>query len=107
MPKLLKDKRIFIWGWDYEVDEYEPTKPLGEVWAHFRSMSVRETFNAGADHAWNNVYFTFTKPSFELNTYAEIEYPVGSGKRYIIEGIDLYEDRDGANIRVQARTQYA
>lgn len=105
MPRLLKDKRIYIWGWG-DNDEYEPTEPLGEVWAHVRSMSVRETFNAGADHAWHNVYFTFTKPSFELNTYAEIEYPVGSGKRYIIEGMDLFEDKAGCNIRLQARTRF-
>lgn len=105
MPRLLKDKRIRIYGIDWDTER--PTILKGEVWAHFRSMSVRETFNAGADHAWNNVYFTFTKPSgFVFDTYDEIEYPVGSGKFYIIEGIDLYEDKDGANIRVQARTQY-
>lgn len=104
MPKLLKDKRIKIWGLDWETELAD--KELGEVWAHYRSMSVRETFNAGADHSWNNVYFTFTRPSFEFDTYCEIEYPVGSGKRYIIEAIDLYEDKTGANIRVQARTEY-
>lgn len=106
MPRLLKDKRIFIWGWDTYKDEYEPTLPRGEVWAHVRSMSVRETFQAGAETAWHNVYFTFTKPSFELDTYAEIEYPVGSGKRYIIEGMDLFEDKDGCNIRLQTRIRY-
>lgn len=105
MPKLLKDKRIRVYGIDWDTEK--PTILKGEVWAHFRSMSVRETFNAGADHAWNNVYFTFTKPTgFKFDTYDEIEYPVGSGTFYIIEGIDLYEDKDGANIRVQARTQY-
>ncbi len=105
MPRQLKDKRIRIYGIDWDTER--PTILKGEVWAHFRSMSVRETFNAGADHAWNNVYFTITKPSgFEFDTYDEIEYPVGSGKFYIIEGIDLFEDKDGANIRVQARTQY-
>lgn len=105
MPRLLKDKRIRVYGIDWDTER--PTILKGELWAHFRSMSVRETFNAGADHAWNNVYFTFTKPSgFEFDTYDEIEYPVGSGKFYIIEGVDLYEDKDGANIRVQARTQY-
>lgn len=105
MPKLLKDKRIKVYGFG-EYDEYEPTELRGEVWAHVRSMSVRETFQAGADHAWNNVYFTITKPSFKLDTYCEIEYPAGSGTRYIIEGLDLFEDRDGDNIRIQTRTRY-
>lgn len=105
MPKLLKDKRIHVWGLG-DHDDHVPTVPLGEVWAHVRSMSAKETFAAGADHAWHNVYFTLTKPSFALNTYAEIEYPVGSGKRYIIEGIDLFEDKDGCNIRIQARTKF-
>lgn len=105
MPRLLKDKRIKIYGYNYDTDYVD--LELGTVWAHYRSLSVRETFNAGADHAWNNVYFTFTKPTgFTLDTYCEIEYPIGSDKRYIIDGIDLYEDMDGANIRVQARTQY-
>lgn len=102
MPRLLKDKRIKIWGFGPNDYDY-PETLLGEVWAHYRSLSVRETFNAGADYAWNNVYFTFTKPTFELNTYCEIEY---SGQKYIIEGIDLFEDRDGMNIRVMARTRY-
>ena len=101
MPRLLKDKRIKIWAFNPETEWNDLL--LGEVWAHYRSLSVQEEFNAGADHAWNNVYFTFTKPAFVLDTYCEIEY---KGTKYIIEGIDLYEDRDGANIRVQARTQY-
>ena len=102
MPRLLKDKRIKIYGMG-EDDRYEPTELRGEVWAHYRSMSVREAFNCGADMAWNNVYFTFTKPTFLFDTYCEIEY---KGVRYTVEGIDLFEDKDGANIRVHAKSRY-
>lgn len=104
MPKLLKDKRIRVYAIDPETEQASELK--GEIWAHYRSMSVKEAFNAGADHAWNNVYFTFTKPSFYFDTYHVIEYPANSKKFYSIEAIDLYEDKDGANIRVQARRPY-
>lgn len=100
MPRLLKDKRIKIIGLDEMTEEYTE---LATVWAHYRSMSVREGFNCGADMSWNNVYFTFTKPNFPFDTYCEIEY---KGVRYSIEGIDLYEDKDGSNIRVHARSRY-
>ena len=41
MPRQLKDKRIRIYGIDWDTER--PTILKGEVWAHFRSMSVRET----------------------------------------------------------------
>lgn len=100
MPRLLKDKRIKIIALDEMTEEYTE---VATVWAHYRSMSVREAFNCGADMAWNNVYFTFTKPTFLFDTYCEIEY---KGVRYTVEGIDLFEDKDGANIRVHAKSRY-
>lgn len=101
MPKSLKDKRIKI----MVLDEWtEKRVEVAEVWAHVRSMSVQEGFNCGADFAWNNVYFTIFKPkSFTITTYHEIEY---KGDTYIIEGIDLFEDVTGQNMRIHARTRY-
>ena len=101
MPKNLKDKRIQIIG----IDEMTEEKGvIATVWAHYRSMSVREGFSCGADFAWNNLYFTFTRPKdLELTTYNEIRY---NGNNYSIEGIDLFEDRPGDNIRVHARCRY-
>lgn len=105
MPKLLKDKRISIWEKKWNDDYTERVQfDYGTFWAHFRTMSIRETFQAGIDYAETNVYFTFTRPSsFELTTSAFIEYPVGSGKHWNIETIDSFEDRDGTNIRVLCR----
>lgn len=101
MPKSLKDKRITITA----IDEWtEQTVEVATVWAHVRSMSVQEGFNCGADFAWNNVYFTIFKPkSFEITTYNEIEY---KGNTYYIQGIDLFEDATGTNMRIHARTRY-
>ena len=104
MPKLLKDKRIKIiykgWNDDY-TERVEEVR--GELWAHFRHLSIKETYEAGADYALTNVYFTFTKPTFEFGTYNLIEYPLGSGKLWDVIGVDLFEDRDGSNIRALAR----
>lgn len=101
--KRLKDKRIQILG----IDEATEQKGvIAEVWAHFRSMSVKEGFNCGADFAWNNVYFTISRPDpndFALNTYNEIRY---NGNDYEIVGIDLFEDKPGSDIRIQARCRY-
>lgn len=105
MPKLLKDKRISIWERKWDDSYTELTKyNYGTYWAHFRTMSIRETFQAGIDYAETNVYFTLTKPSnFEISTHAFIEYPVGSGKHWDIVSVDNFEDRDGTNIRVLCR----
>lgn len=98
MPKQLKDKRIKIIGINEMTERREV---IAEVWAHYRSMSVKETYECGADNSWSNVYFTIFKPkSFEVTTYNEIEY---KGNTYIIEGMDLFEDIDGQNMRIQAR----
>ena len=99
--KYLKDKRIEILAIDEATERY---KTIATVWAHYRSMSVKEVFNAGADHSWNNVIFTIMKPTdFELDTYNEIKY---NGDTYVIEAIDVYEDRPGSDIKIQARCRY-
>ena len=101
MPKTLKDKRIQIVGINEETERQEV---IAEVWAHVRSMSVQEGFNCGADFAWNNVYFTIFKPkSFTVTTYNEIVY---KGETYYIEGIDLFDDVTGQNMRIHARARY-
>lgn len=99
--KYLKDKRIEILALDEWTEEYTV---VATVWAHFRSMSIKEVFNAGADYSWNNVIFTITKPvDFELNTYCEIRY---NNNDYVIEAIDVYEDRPGSDVRIHARCRY-
>lgn len=101
MPKNLKDKRIEIQGINEETERPET---IATVWAHFRSMSVNEQYECGADFAWSNVYFTIFKPAeFEVTTYNEILY---NGRRYYIEAIDLFEDKTGENIRIQARCRF-
>lgn len=99
--KNLKDKRVEILGLDEATERYGV---IATVWAHFRSMSVQETYNCGADFAWDNVYFTITRPEdFELDTYCKVRY---NGRDYDIEAIDRFEDRKGDNIRIQARARY-
>ena len=101
MPKNLKDKRIQIQQLDEVTERYQV---VATVWAHFRSMSVREQYECGADFAWSNVYFTiFRSPDFELSTYDRIIY---DGRTYEIEAIDLFEDVTGKNVRIQARCRY-
>lgn len=101
MPKSLKDKRIKIVGINEATERREV---IAEVWAHVRSMGVQEGFNCGADFSWNNVYFTIFKPkSFTITTYEEIEY---KGETYYIQGIDLFDDVTGANMRIHARARY-
>ena len=97
----LKDNRIEMRALDEMTEEYTT---VATVWAHFRSLSVKEAFNAGADTAWENVYFTFMRPvDFELNTYCSILY---NKNEYEIVAIDLFDDTPGDNIRVQARRRY-
>lgn len=99
--KNLKDKRIEILKIDEITERYAP---IATVWAHFRSMSVEETYGAGADSAWNNVYFTIMKPvDFELDTYCKVRY---NNVDYTIEGLDLFEDRKGSNVRIRAKARY-
>ena len=101
MPKNLKDKRIQIQQLNEETERYQV---VATVWAHYRSMSVREQYECGADFAWSNVYFTIFKPAeFEVTTYDRIIY---DGRTYEIEGIDLFEDKTGENIRIQARCRW-
>lgn len=98
--KNLKDKKvdIYLMNYETEVREYKAT-----VWAHYRSLSLQESYNAGVDSGVENAYFTISRPDgYELDTWSQIRY---NEKIYEVVSIDLFEDKAGSNIRVQARVR--
>lgn len=100
--KLNRDRRITIKAMNYET---EYTEVVGEVWAHYRSLSMKEQYEAGVDSGVEQAYFTFVPPdgygvTYELDTYSQIIF---NGNVYEVCAVDFYEGKPGTTIRVTGR----
>lgn len=100
--KLNRDRRITIRALNYETEYLET---VGEVWAHYRSLSMKEQYEAGVDSGVEHAYFTFVPPdgfgtTYDLDTHSQIIF---NNNLYNVVAVDFYEGKPGATIRVTGR----